>query len=174
MLNEKMEAALNEQINWELYSAYLYKSMAAYYRSINLPGFANWMEVQVLEELVHGEKLYTLLNERGGRAQLIAIEAPPAEWSGPAQPFEDAYGHETKVTARISKLVDLAIKHGDHATNSYLQWFVNEQVEEEASTDAVVRQLELMGEAPGGLFMIDQQLAQRVFVPPPAQGQAGA
>ncbi|NOZ19711.1 MAG: ferritin [Planctomycetes bacterium] len=174
MLTDKMNEALNEQINAELYSAYLYLSMEAYFQSIDLPGAANWMRVQTQEELVHAMKFYDFMNERSGRVLLKPIEAVPTEWDSPLAAFEAAYEHETKVTARIHKLVDVAREEHDHATESFLQWFVNEQVEEESSTDGVVKRLNLAGETGGGLFMVDQELAQRVFTPPPAQGQQQA
>jgi ferritin len=166
MINKKMEKALNAQVNAELYSAYLYLSMESYFKSLNLNGFANWMRVQTQEEVTHATKIYDFLNERGGRALLKAIEGPPTTWDSPLATFEAAYAHEQKVTSLINDLVDLAIKEKDHATNNFLQWFVNEQVEEEASADAIVQQLKIMADAPGGIFMLDRELAQRVFTPP--------
>ena len=171
MINKKMEEALNGQVNAELYSAYLYLSMESYFKSLNLNGFANWMRVQTQEEIVHATKIYDFINERGGRAILKAIEGPPTTWDSPRAVFEAAYKHEQKVTGLINDLVDLAIKEKDHASNTFLQWFVNEQVEEEASADAIVQQLKMMESAPGGLFMLDRELAQRVFTLPPAQGR---
>jgi len=168
MLKEAVETALNKQINAELYSAYLYKSMAAYFESVNLKGMANWMNVQTLEEMSHADKIYNYVNERGGRVQLLAIEAPPTEWNSALQIFESAYEHETKVTAMINDLVDLAISEKDHATNNFLQWFVAEQVEEEASADDIVQQLKLAGDRGGGLFMLDRELGSRIFTPPTA------
>jgi ferritin len=171
MIGKKMEAALNGQVNAELYSAYLYLSMESYFKSLDLNGFANWMRVQTQEEIVHAMKMYDFINERSGRAVLKAIEGPPTQWDSPRAVFEAAYAHEQKVTGLINGLVDLAIKEKDHATNTFLQWFVNEQVEEESSADQIVQQLKMMEDAPGGLFMLDRELAQRVFTPPPAQGQ---
>jgi len=163
MIKENIEKALNNQINAEIYSAYLYLSMAAYFHSINLPGFANWMRVQTQEELMHTMKFYDHINERGGRVYLSTIEGPPTEWKSPLEAFEAAYKHEQKVTKMINDLVDLALKEGDHATNIFLQWFVTEQIEEEASTNDVVQRLKLMGDMGNGLFMIDRELAQRQF-----------
>lgn len=174
MISEKMQEALNGQTNAELYSAYLYLSMAAYFQSINLPGFENWMRVQAQEELVHAMKFFNHVNERDGRVVLRSIEAPPTEWDSPLAAFEDAYQHEQKVTRLINDLVDLAVKEKDHATNNFLQWFVSEQVEEEASANGVVQKLELMRDAPGALFMIDRELAQRVFTMPPAEEASAA
>jgi ferritin len=159
-----MEDALNKQINAELYSSYLYLSMAGYFESVDLSGFAAWMRVQAQEELVHAMKLYDFVNERGGRVTLTAIEAPAVEWESPLAVFEQAYRHEQKVTGLINGLVDLAIEEKDHASRSFLMWFVDEQVEEEASADAVVRKLKLAGESGSGLFMIDRELGQRVPV----------
>ncbi len=168
MIKEKIQDALNEQINAELYSSYLYLSMSAYFESINLKGFASWMRVQTQEELVHAMKFYDYLIERGGKVVLSSIESPPTEWPSPLAVFEQAYQHEQKVTGLINELVDLAIAEKDHATNIILQWFVSEQVEEEASADEVVQKIKLMGDARGGIFMLDRELAQRVFTPPTA------
>ena len=170
MISKKMEEALNDQVNAELYSAYLYLSMESYFKSQNLNGFANWMRVQTQEEVSHAMKIYDFVNERGGRMLLKGIEGPPTKWKSPLAVFEAAYAHEQKVTGLINKLVDLAIKEKDHATNSFLQWFVNEQVEEEASADEIVQQLKMMENAPGGMFMLDRELGQRVFTPPAAEG----
>ncbi|MHC4985707.1 MAG: ferritin [Planctomycetota bacterium] len=168
MLNQKIEQAFNEQLNAEAYSAYLYWSMSAYFESMNLKGFASWMRVQALEEMTHTEKFFRFINERGGRVKLAAIGAPAVEWESPLAAFEAAYGHETIVTGRINKLADLAVAESDHASQIFLQWFVTEQVEEEASADDVVQKLKLVGDSAGPLFMVDQELGQRVFTPPPA------
>jgi ferritin len=166
MFAKRMQDALNKQVNAELYSSYLYLSMAAYFESIDLTGFATWMRVQVQEELVHAIKFYDFINERGGRVKFAAIESPPGEWDSPLAAFEHAYQHEQKVTNMIDALVDVAAEEKDHATASFLSWFVDEQVEEEASANAVVRKLKLAGESGSGLFMIDRELGQRVFTPP--------
>jgi ferritin len=173
MMDEKMQEALNKQLNAEVYSAYLYLSMSAYFQSVNLSGFANWMRVQWQEELAHGLKFYDYVNERGGRVVLQAVEAPPSEWDSPLAAFGHVYEHEQKVTGMINELVDLAVETRDHATNNFLQWFVSEQVEEEASADEVVQKLKLVGDDPSGLFMIDQELGQRVFVAPAATAEGG-
>jgi len=172
MVNKKIEGALNQQLNAELYSSYLYLSMSAYFQSINLPGFANWMRVQAQEELVHAMKFYDFINERGGRVMLQQVKAPPAEWSSPLDVFENAYKHEQKVTGLINDLVNLAVGERDHATNIFLQWFVTEQVEEEASADEVVQKLKLVGDDSGGLFMLDGEMGQRVFTPPATSAKA--
>jgi ferritin len=166
MISKKMEKAINEQINWELYSSYLYFSMAAYFDSINLKGFSGWMRIQAMEEQTHTKRFYDFLTARGGRVILSAIKAPPPEWKSPLAVFQETLKHEQHVTGRINTLVDLSVKLKDHATNSFLQWFVNEQVEEESSADEVIQSLKLNENNPGGLFMIDKELAQRTFVPP--------
>ena len=166
-----MQDALNEQVNKELYSAYLYLSMEAYFESVNLPGFANWMRIQTQEELTHTTKIYDYVNERGGRITLKAIDGPPTQWDSPLAVFQAGYAHEQKVTGLINELVNISIELKDHASNMFLQWFVNEQVEEEKNADDVVQKLKLMADAPGGLYMLDAELAQRIFTPPPAEGE---
>ena len=161
MLTEKMQKALNGQLNAELYSSYLYLSMNAYFKSVNLDGFANWMHYQAQEELEHSMKFYDFIIQRGGNVQLQQIEAPPTEWSSPLGVFEATLDHEQKVTGLINDLVDIAHEERDHATNIFLQWFVSEQVEEEENVGGVLEQLKLMGDAQGGLFMIDRELAKR-------------
>ena len=161
MLTEKMQKALNGQLNAELYSSYLYLSMNAYFKSVNLDGFANWMHYQAQEELEHSMKFYDFIIQRGGNVQLQQIEAPPTEWSSPLAVFEATLKHEQKVTGLINDLVDVAHEERDHATNIFLQWFVSEQVEEEENVGGVLEQLKLMGDAQGGLFMIDRELAKR-------------
>lgn len=170
MINKKMQDALNEQINAELYSAYLYLSMVAYFESINLPGFATWMRVQTQEELAHAMKIYDYVNERGGRITLKSIAEPQAEWKSPLAAFEAAYGHEQKVTGLINGLVNLANEEKDIAANTFLQWFVDEQVEEEESAETVVNKLKLAADASDGMNMLDNEMGQRVFTPPANEG----
>ena len=169
MIKDKVEKALNIQVNKEMYSSYLYLSMSSYFSSLNLDGFANWMRVQAHEELFHAMKFYDYILERGGTVVLTAIEAPPHEWDSPLAVFKHVYEHEQKVTGLINDLVNVALAEKDHATSAFLQWFVTEQVEEEASADALVKKLELVGDQGSGLLMIDQELGQRVFTPPAAQ-----
>lgn len=169
MLSEKMEKALNYQINREMYSAYLYLSMGAYFNSINLSGFANWMEIQAMEEMTHAKKFFDFVNERGGRVVLDAIEAPPKEWESALQAFEQVYQHETHVTSLINDLVKLSNEENDYASHTFLQWFVNEQVEEEATADEIVQNLKLVGGQGHGIFMIDRELRSRVFTMPTAE-----
>ncbi len=170
MIKKEVEKAFNGQINAEIYSAYLYLSMAAQFEAQNLKGFAQWMTVQAQEEMTHAMRLYKHLNDRGGQVLLQPIEGPPTKWATPLAAFEDAYKHELKVTGLINKLCQVARKAGDEAAGICLQWFVTEQVEEEATADDVVQKLKLVKDSADGLFMMDQQLGQRVFVPPPAGG----
>jgi len=163
-----MEEALNGQLNAELYSAYLYMSMAAYFESINLAGFANWMKIQVQEEMFHAQKFFNYINERSGRVIMRAIEKPETDWETTSDVFEHTYKHEQKVTSLINDLVELSRSEKDNATYNFLQWFVSEQVEEEASVDAVLQKLKLIGDFGPGIFMIDQELGNRVFTPPAA------
>lgn len=173
MLSEKIQDPFNVQLNFELYSSYLYFSMSAYFEDINLQGFASWMRVQAQEELVHAMKFYNFIVERNGRVVMATIDAPPTNWDSPLGAFEATYKHECGISARINELVNLTMEQKDYSANVFLQWFVTEQVEEENSADKVVQQLKLMADAPGGLFMLDRELAARVFMPPSAEGDAG-
>jgi len=166
MLSKKMEDAFNSQLNAELYSSYLYLSMAAYFESTNLAGFANWMQVQTQEENFHSMKFYNYINERGGRVKLSQIDAPPAEWNSPLAVFEATLKHEQKVTSLINDLMFVARNEKDNASEIFLQWFVNEQVEEEDNVSTLLGQLKLIKDNPHALFMIDRELSQRVFTPP--------
>jgi len=167
MLNEKVEQGINDQINAELYSAYLYYSMAAYFEGLSLKGFSHWMRVQALEEMTHVQKFFEYLNDRSGRVVLMPIEAPASEWGSPLQVFEQVYAHEVQVTGLINKLMDLVLGISDHASSSFLQWFVGEQVEEEASADEVLQKLKLVDKTEGGLFLLDQEMDKRTFALPP-------
>jgi ferritin len=169
-----MQQKLNDQLNAELYSAYLYLSMSAYFESSDLDGFANWMRVQAREELMHAMKFFDFISSRGGRVVLQPIEGPPTDWQSAADAFEEVYRHEQKVTGLINALASSAVAESDHATNSFLQWFVNEQVEEEESANRVLRNLKLVGSDGAGLLMLDRELSQRVFVSPAAEGEASA
>jgi ferritin len=166
MLKKKILKALTNQINAEMYSGYLYLSMESYFQSVSLSGFATWMRGQVQEELFHGMKLYDFVNERGGRVKLDAIARPDSEWETPFAAFEQILRHEQKVTALINDLMDLAIAEQDHATKIFLQWFVSEQVEEEAAVGEVVNKLRLIQNDSSGLFLLDADMAKRVFVLP--------
>jgi ferritin len=174
MLGQKMQDALNAQVNAEYYSSYLYLAMAAYFEAENLRGFANWMRVQAQEEHMHAMKFYNFILQRNGKVTLKAIEAPPATWESPLALFENAYKHEQHVTSLINGLVNLALAEADHASNTFLQWFVNEQVEEEANADAVIQDLKRVGNASPGLFLMDRELATRTVGPDvAAAGGAG-
>ncbi len=166
MISKKMLNSLNEQINKEIYSAYLYLSMAAYSTSNGLAGFSNWFTVQVQEELTHAKKFYDYVNQQGERVILEAIDKPPQDFSSPRDLFEKTLEHEKKVTKRINDFVSMARKENDHATETFLQWFITEQIEEVASPTEILQRLGLIGKDGNGLLMIDSQLAARVFVPP--------
>ena len=166
MISKKMEKALNEQINAEMYSAYLYLAMAAYFEAENLGGLANWMKIQVQEETAHAMKFFSFVNERRGRVVLKALDEPTKEWKSPLAAFEASFKHEQIITGRINDLVNLAVQEKDHATNAFLQWFVTEQVEEETSVDTVIQMLKMADKAPGALLMIDRELGRRQFNPP--------
>lgn len=160
-IGKKLQAALNKQINAELYSAYIYLSMAAYFDSENLDGLAHWMKVQSNEEVGHAMKMYKFINGRGGRVTLEAIEKPKVEWKSPLAVFEDAYAHEQEVTSMIEALVELARKEKDFMTESMLKWFVDEQVEEEDSARAIVEQLKMIKDSKNALLMLDHHLGKR-------------
>jgi ferritin len=161
MMKPPVQDIINKQINAELYSAYLYLSMAVWCNDQNLPGMAHWLKAQAKEEVEHAMKFYHHLEERSARIDLRAIEAPPKEWKSPLAVFEAAYGHEQKVTGMIYDIVNLAQKEGDHAAAVMCQWFVTEQVEEEAQTLAIVEKLKMAGESKGALMQIDHQLGKR-------------
>jgi ferritin len=161
MIGQKIQEAFNKQINAELYSAYLYLSMGAWFESANLRGAASWMRVQAREEAAHAMRFFEHVNERGGRVLLAPVDGPPTEWDSPLAAFEAVYAHEQKVTGMIHDLVDLAAGEADHAAAIFLQWFVNEQVEEESSAEQIVRKLEFIGDSRNGLLMIDRELGQR-------------
>jgi len=174
MLKKKVETKINSQINAELYSSYLYYAMANYFETISLSGAAHWMRTQAMEELVHVYKFAEYVNDRQGTVKLTAIKAPPTAWKSPLAVFEEAYKHEVHVTGLINKLVDVAQAESDHATVNFLQWFVGEQVEEEASADQVVQQLKLVDKSEGGLFMLDKELGTRPATLPPEITGGGA
>ena len=170
MLSEKMVDALNGQINKEMYSAYLYMAMSAYSDSKGLKGFANWFNVQYKEEMEHAMKLYHYVQEQSAQVKLLAIEQPPAEFGTPLDMFEKTLAHEQFVTKSINGLMDQAISEKDHATQIFLQWFVTEQIEEEANDNEIIDKLKLAGQEGNGLFMIDKELGARVYTPP-AEGK---
>lgn len=170
MFTRKLQDAINEQINAELYSAYLYLAMVADLEDKNLPGFAHWMRLQHDEEQVHAMKLFDFMLDRGGRMTLKAIDAPQSAWSSALEVFENALAHEKKVTALIHALYKLALEENDYPTQSLLQWFIDEQVEEEKNASDAVAQLKMMGDFGPGLIMMDREMAQRM---PAAEAEAG-
>jgi ferritin len=166
MLDEKMQDAINEQINWELYSGYLYLSMAAQFSRLGMPGGQNWMTVQYQEELAHAQKMFDYVTTRGGRVTLEAIAKPLTDWAAGLDMFKDALAHEEKVTGRIHDLASLALEIKDHATYNFLQWFIAEQVEEEETASDMVQKFTMAGEHPAGLYQLDKDLQARIFTPP--------
>lgn len=165
MLTKRMEDELNSQIIKEMFSSNLYLSMSSYFEAINLRGFANWMRVQAQEEFAHTMKLYEYILDRGGRSLIGAIDAPKHEWTDVLDVYEDVLDHERKITSSINNLVKVAREESDFATENFLQWFVSEQVEEEANVSEVLEQLKMIEGKGAGLFMLDRELKQRVFVP---------
>lgn len=161
MISDRMEDLLNRQMNREFFNSHLYLSMATYFYDINLDGFAHWMEKQAEEETEHAMRLYAQLQERGARIKVGCVEAPPLEWSSPLAAFEDAYAHECKVSGEFDELVEEALALKDYATLNFLQWFLEEQVEEEASVDEVVQKLKMAGNSPGALLMLDKKYGAR-------------
>jgi ferritin len=168
MFSKKLLDAMNEQMKNEFASAYLYLAMAGYYQSEDLPGFVNWMRVQALEERTHGEKFFHFICDAAGRTEVRAIDAPQNAYKSPLDCFKAGLKHENFVTASINTLVTMARKDNNHATEIFLQWFVTEQVEEEANFSLIVKKLERTGNDGTALLRLDEELAQRVFVPPVA------
>ncbi len=166
MLSKKIEEALNEQMNREMYSAYLYMSMSSFCTNKGLKGFANWFMVQYHEEMLHAMKLYEYINHQGGRAVLKAIQQPPSEFESPLDMFTKTLEHEQFITKSINERMELAIAEKDHATQIFLQWYVTEQVEEEGNDNEIISQLQIIKENPQGLLMLDRELAARVTTVP--------
>ena len=166
MLKKSVEKALNEQINAEIHSAYLYLSMSAWFQSQGLTGCANWMRIQFQEELAHGTHIFDYVCERGAKVQLTPIGEVEVEFNNVVEVFEKVLAHEQKVTALINNLVDISQKESDHATRSFLQWYVDEQVEEEANAEQILNNLKLIKGEGQGLLMMDRELQARVFVDP--------
>jgi ferritin len=161
MLSKQMQKSLNEQINHEISSAYLYLAMSVHSSSIGLPGFASWLRVQWQEELSHAMKLTEIVHDRGGRVTLQAVEKPPAEFKTPLDIFQQVLAHEQKVTALINRLYETALKENDYATQVEVQWFIKEQIEEEKNAVMILDQLKLAGESAATLMMVDRGLAAR-------------
>jgi ferritin len=161
MISPAVQNAINDQIKHEFYSSYLYLSMSAYFETQSLPGFARWMRLQSQEEHEHAMKFFDFVNDRGGTIELQALDQPPGEFQSPLDVFEQALGHERKVTALINRLYELAIKESDYATQTLLQWFVTEQIEEEKNAGQIVEQLKMTGGEPSALLLLDRELAGR-------------
>lgn len=174
MINEKVGKILNEQVNKELYSAYLYLSMSAYFSDIGLLGFANWMRVQFQEEQAHAMFIYDFLLDRGEKVILTAIDAPRTTWASPLEVMEEVLKHEIYVTGLINNVVSVAEDVKDRATMSYMNWFVDEQVEEEANAKEIIDKLKLIGDDKSALYLLDKDLAARVFVQPMIKANASA
>jgi ferritin len=161
MIQDKMNRLLNDQIGEETFSGYLYLAMAAWFESRTLKGFAHWMKVQAREELAHAMKFFNYLCEAGGKVELSTIAAPKKEWPSPLAVFEESLAHEKHITARIYGLLEAANAEKDYATASMLQWFVNEQVEEESNASEILEKLKMIGESKGGLLYQDKELRKR-------------
>lgn len=161
MISNKMEKLLNAQVNEEIYSSYLYLSMAAYFNANNFTGFAAWMEEQSKEEYAHAMKFYNYIHSVGGKVTLEAINKPQAEWGSSLEAFENAHKHELHITERINNLMNLALDEKDHATRSFLNWFVDEQVEEVAAVVDIVNKFKMIGDSKGNLYMLNKELGKR-------------
>ncbi|NLW18741.1 MAG: ferritin [Candidatus Cloacimonetes bacterium] len=166
MISKKLEKAINKQINEELFSAYLYTSMQAWFADESLDGMANWMKAQAQEEHYHAMKFFDYLIERGGKVELHAIAKPDIDFGNPLKAFQASLDHERYITKCINEMMDLAIAENDHATRIFLQWYVEEQVEEEASVDTIVQRLSRVGDNMHGIYMLDRELASRTFTWP--------
>ncbi len=166
MLKKEINDALNKQINEELFSAYLYLAMASYFEDKNLPGFANWMRIQFQEEQFHALKMFDYVNERGGNVVLEAIAKPEVDFDNVIDVFEATLSHEKHITAQIEKLMDIAVEIKDYASQSFLGWYIDEQVEEEASAEEILNQLKMFDGKGQALLMFDRQFAARQFTPP--------
>jgi len=161
MLSKKLQDAINEQIKNELYSGYLYLAMSAYFEASSLPGFARWMRLQAAEEQEHALKFFDYVHDRGSRVTLKAIDQPPMDWDSPLAVFEDTLEHERKVTGLINKLYELALEGNDYAAQAMLQWFIEEQVEEEKNAEQIVATLKMVGDKGQALVMVDRALGER-------------
>ena len=160
-MNERVERAFNDQINEELFSSYVYLAMAAHFEAMNLEGFANWMRHQVQEEVEHAMRLFTHINRRGGRVVLKAIGEPPVDFGSPLEAFQKALAHEQHITGTINALYEIALEEKDYPAQMELQWFIEEQVEEEENTGGVVELLKMAGDNQGALLILDRELGER-------------
>lgn len=170
-LNDKLYKMINDQIKHELESAYIYYSMVSYFVAEGLDGMAQWMTAQAREEMLHAGKFFNFIGERGGKVELQNLKIIKTNWTSPLEAFQDALAHEEFITGKINDLMTAAIEVNDFPAKVLLDWFVSEQVEEEANVGKVVQTLARVGDSGNGLFMLDRELGQRVFTPPPAQGE---
>ncbi len=168
MISDKMTKALNDQVNAELYSAYLYLSMSGYAADKDMNGASKWFFAQMQEEMSHAQKIYDYVFSRDRRVELQAIDKPPADFDSFKHMMEETLAHEQKVTSLINAVADLAQEEKDHATYGFIQWFVDEQVEEEESVRDILAEINLAGDNRAGLYMIDKALGARTFTPPSA------
>ncbi len=171
MFTERLQTAVNDQINAEYYSAYLYLAMSAHFENEDLPGMANWMRMQYEEEIIHALKFFDFMNDRGARVILKAIDAPPVEFGVPVEVFEEVLAHEKKVTGLIHDLYTLALEEGDYPTQSLLQWYIDEQVEEEKTAGDVLARVRMVKDFPPGILMLDQEFGARTAPAAPAENQ---
>ena len=165
MIIKKVEKELNKQSTAEFYSAYLYLAMQAWFQEKNMKGFAHWMYVQYQEETNHAQLFYNYILERGGKVEFPAITAPESNWKNVVDVFEVTLKHEQHVTSLINNLMNITVGEKDHASSNFLQWFVNEQVEEESNIIDILEQLKMIEGKGAGLFMLDRELKLRVFTP---------
>lgn len=168
-MNNKVAKALSEQVNKEFYSAYLYLSMNQYFEGENMAGMANWMYQQFLEEQFHAKKMLKYLNSRGVKVELEQIDKPIIEWSSTMNVFDNVLEHEQSITASINEIQSIAVDEKDFATMNFLQWFIDEQIEEEENAANIIKQLELIGDNGYGLLMVDKELGMRTFTEPAAE-----
>jgi len=165
MIGEKTQAIMNEQIKNELESYYIYLSMVSYFHSENLDGMAHWMRIQAHEEMTHAMKFFDHIIDRGGKATLLDLKQLKTTWQSPLEAWKDAYDHEKFITGKIHSIVKLVRKENDYTAEPLLAWFVNEQIEEEANTEKILRQMERIGDSREGLYMLDRELGARIFPP---------
>lgn len=166
MISNRMVEAINKQINEELFSAYLYLSMSTFFENMSLGGFANWMRVQAQEEQFHAMKFFDYLQERGSKVELLAIEKPANNWESIQEVFEATLEHEEHITSKINELVTISLEEKDYASQNFLQWYVDEQVEEEATASEILEQIKFLGDNKHGLLMLDREFKARVYTPP--------
>ena len=165
MISTKMQEALNKQLNEELFSSYLYLSMATYFEEKNLKGFAHWFRIQSQEENMHGMKFFNFIVQKGGKVSLKQIETPKTDWNSILEVFTDSLKHEQKISGLINLLTELSMNEKDYATHTFLQWFITEQVEEEANVHELIQKLEMIGDNKSGLYLLDNELRSRVAAP---------